>query len=318
MAKPVIQIRDLVKFYGDFRALNGISFDVNQGEILGLLGPNGAGKSTTMKILTSFISATSGSVTVDGIDLFKDPIAVRRLIGYLPESTPLYTDMVVYDYLMYCAEMRGMDRASADKRIWELAGRVGIKEKIAKGVDTLSKGYRQRVGLAQALLHNPKIVILDEPTSGLDPNQIVEIRNLIKELGKDHTIILSTHILPEVRQTCDRIVIIHLGEKVVDGRQDELEGKMAHDHRLTVGVQKNGVDETELRESLKAIGGIQSVSAAASSELPTPHNTFEVRASKDVRPDIFAWAQRDGHKLIELSRRSRDLENIFQELTIGN
>ena len=318
MATPVIQIRDLVKFYGDFQALKGISFDVNQGEILGLLGPNGAGKSTTMKILTSYISATSGSVTVDGIDLFKDPIAVRSLIGYLPESTPLYTDMLVYDYLMYIAAMRGISKSAADKRIWELAGRVGIKEKIAKGINTLSKGYKQRVGLAQAMIHNPKIIILDEPTSGLDPNQIVEIRNLIKELGEDHTIILSTHILPEVRQTCDRIVIVHQGEKVVDGRQDELEGKMTHDHRLVVGVQANGVAASDVRAALVGIAGIDSVSAAAFSELPTPHNTFEVRANKDVRPAIWKWATADGHQLIELTRRARDLENIFQELTIGH
>jgi ABC-2 type transport system ATP-binding protein len=315
--KPVIQVRDLVKFYGDFQALKGISFDVNQGEILGLLGPNGAGKSTTMKILTSYISATSGQVTVDGIDLFKDPIAVRRLIGYLPESTPLYTDMLVYDYLVYIAQMRGIDKKTAAKRIAELAGKVGIREKISKGVNTLSKGYRQRVGLAQALIHNPKIVILDEPTSGLDPNQIVEIRNVIKELGKDHTIILSTHILPEVRQTCDRIVIIHEGEKVVDGRQDELEGSAIKEHRLVVGVAANGTDSAAIRDQLGALPGIDSVSLGAPGKLPTEHYTYEIRASKDARPAIFKWAQTDGHDLIELTRKARDLENIFQELTVG-
>ena len=317
MAQPVIQIRDLVKFYGDFQALKGISFDVHQGEILGLLGPNGAGKSTTMKILTSYISATEGKVTVDGIDLFKDPIAVRRLIGYLPESTPLYTDMLVYDYLMYMAQMRGIDKKAADKRIYELADKVGLREKIAKGVNTLSKGYRQRVGLAQALIHNPKIVILDEPTSGLDPNQIVEIRNVIKELGKDHTIILSTHILPEVRQTCDRIVIIHQGEKVVDGRLDELEGRTSAQHRLVVGVAANGVPASELRTRLGSLPGVDDVSIGALVKVPTEHHTFDIRASSDARPEIFKWAQDDGHKLVELSRKARDLENIFQELTIG-
>lgn len=314
---PVIQIRDLVKFYGDFQALKGISFDVNQGEILGLLGPNGAGKSTTMKILTSYISATAGAVTVDGIDLFKDPIAIRRLIGYLPESTPLYTDMLVYDYLMYMARMRGIDRGTADKRIKELAERVGIDEKISKGVHTLSKGYRQRVGLAQALIHNPKIVILDEPTSGLDPNQIVEIRNVIKELGKDHTIILSTHILPEVRQTCDRIVIINRGEKVVDGRMDELEGRATSEHRLSVGVAVNAANSSAIRTELSSLPGVQDVSLGAFGKLPREHHTYEINAGKDLRPDIFRWAQNGNHELIELSRRARDLENIFQELTIG-
>ncbi len=317
-AKPVIQIRNLVKYYGDFRALNDVSFDVRAGEILGLLGPNGAGKSTTMKILTSYISATSGSITVDGIDLFKDPIAVRKLIGYLPESTPLYTDMLVYDYLMYVAAMRGIDKTTADKRIWELSTKVGIREKIAKGINTLSKGYRQRVGLAQALIHNPKILILDEPTSGLDPNQIVEIRNVIKGLGKDHTIILSTHILPEVRQTCDRIVIIHLGEQVVDGTMDEVEGRQAHDHRLVVGVVANGTSADTIRGELGAVDGVTEVSLGAFAKVPTEHHTFEIKARRDARPDIWTWAQKDGHKLVELSRKSRDLENIFQELTIGN
>ncbi len=315
--KPVIQIRNLVKFYGDFQALRGISFDVHAGEILGLLGPNGAGKSTTMKILTSYISATSGSITVEGIDLFKDPIKIREMIGYLPESTPLYTDMLVYDYLMYVAAMRGIDKKTADARIWELAGKVGIKEKIAKGVNTLSKGYRQRVGLAQALIHKPKILILDEPTSGLDPNQIVEIRNVIKDLGKDHTIILSTHILPEVRQTCNRIVIINLGEKVIDGTMDEVEGRQTNDHRLVVGVATNSKDAATLRGELGSVNGITEVSLGAYAKLPTEHHTFELRANRDARPDIWNWAKKDGHTLVELSRKARDLENIFQELTIG-
>jgi ABC-2 type transport system ATP-binding protein len=314
--EAAIQIRDLVKTYGDFQALKGISFDVRQGEILGLLGPNGAGKSTTMKILTSYISATSGAVTVDGLDLFREPIETRRRIGYLPESTALYTDMVVYDYLVYCGEMRGFSRKQCDERIEALAHRVGIVEKLTASIGTLSKGYKQRVGLAQALLHNPKIVILDEPTSGLDPNQIVEIRELIRELGKDHTVILSTHILPEVRQTCDRVVIVHRGEVVADGSIEELEGKMASEHELVVGLApKAGEGPELLRGALAGLDGVRRCAVAFSADLPVPHVTLQLSASRDLRPEIAKWALSTDHPLVELRRKSMDLEGIFQHLT---
>ena len=316
MAEAVIQIRNLVKEYDTVTALNGVTFDVKQGEILGLLGPNGAGKSTTMKILTSFISASSGEVTVDGLDLFAHPIETRSRIGYLPESTALYPDMVVWDYLVYCGEMRGFTREECHERIRGLAGKVGLIEKLKEPIHTLSKGYKQRVGLAQALLHNPKIVILDEPTSGLDPNQIVEIRQLIKELGRDHTVILSTHILPEVRQTCDRIVIIHKGEKVADGTIEQLEGKLNETHELVVGVAWDKDDRGEpLRQELAAMKGIAKVSHSHSSAMPVRHQVFEVDAKRDVRPMISAWAKERGHTLIELRRRSLDLETIFQRIT---
>ena len=314
-AGAVIQIRDLQKSYGDFQALKGISFDVRRGEILGLLGPNGAGKSTTMKILTSFISASNGSVIVDGLDLFREPIETRRRIGYLPESTALYTDMVVYDYLVYCGEMRGFSPKECDERIAKLARRVGIVEKLSASIGTLSKGYKQRVGLAQALLHNPPIVILDEPTSGLDPNQIVEIRELIKELGKDHTVILSTHILPEVRQTCDRIVIIHRGNVVADGTIEEIEGKMADEHELIVGLQLADGDGDKARVALAAIAGVRKAVIGYQVHAPVTHLYFTVSASRDVRPDIAGFARDAGHTVIELRRKSMDLEGIFQHLT---
>ncbi len=316
MAEPVIQIRDLVKEYDTVTALKGVSFDVKQGEILGLLGPNGAGKSTTMKILTSYISATSGTVTIDGLDLFRHPIETRQLIGYLPESTALYPDMVVWDYLVYCGEMRGFTKAQCHTRIQQLAGKVGIIEKLKEPIHTLSKGYKQRVGLAQALLHNPKIVILDEPTSGLDPNQIVEIRDLIKELGKDHTVILSTHILPEVRQTCDRIVIIHRGEKAADGTIEQLEGKLNNTHELVVGVGYTGEGRgAPLHKELEGIAGVRSVRHSHASAEPIQHQVFQLDASRDVRADIAAWASKGGHTLVELRRRSLDLEAIFQRIT---
>ncbi|MSQ82059.1 MAG: ATP-binding cassette domain-containing protein, partial [Myxococcales bacterium] len=207
----VVCVRNLVKEYATKTALGGVSFDVHSGEILGLLGPNGAGKSTTMKILTTYLAATSGDVAVQGVDAAAEPVKVRAMLGYLPESTPLYTDMVVYDYLAYVGAMRGFKGAELKKRVADVIRMVGLIEYTGFQIAMLSKGYRQRVGLAQAMIHNPKVLILDEPTSGLDPNQIIEIRNLIRELGKSHTIILSSHNLAEVRQICDRVVIIHRG-----------------------------------------------------------------------------------------------------------
>ena len=316
MADAVIQIRNLVKEYDTVTALSGVSFDVKQGEILGLLGPNGAGKSTTMKILTSFISATSGQVTVDGLDLFAHPIETRARIGYLPESTALYPDMVVWDYLVYCGEMRGFTRQQCHERITALAGKVGIIEKLKEPIHTLSKGYKQRVGLAQALLHNPKIVILDEPTAGLDPNQIVEIRQLIKELGKEHTVILSTHILPEVRQTCDRIVIIHKGAKVADGTIEALEGQLHSTHELVLGIAWTGDDRGEpLRQEIAALPGVRKIVHSHGAQIPVPHQVFEIDAKSDIRGDLSTWAQKRGHTVIELRRRTLDLETIFQRIT---
>ncbi len=316
MSKAMIQIRQLVKEYDTVTALKGVSFDVRSGEILGLLGPNGAGKSTTMKILTSYISATAGQVTIDGLDLFQNPIETRQLIGYLPESTAIYPDMVVWDYLVYCGEMRGFTKAQCHKRIEELAGRVGIIEKLKEPIHTLSKGYKQRVGLAQALLHKPKIVILDEPTSGLDPNQIVEIRDLIKELGKDHTVILSTHILPEVRQTCDRIVIIHQGEKAADGTIEQLEGKLNNSHELIVGIAYDGNDRGEpIRQELAKLSGIKSVRHSHGAQEPVAHEVFILDAKRDLRTDIATWTQSKGYTLVELRRTSLDLEAIFQRIT---
>ena len=314
--RPVIKVTNLKKMYGDFAALKGVSFEVAEGQILGLLGPNGAGKSTAMKILTSYISASDGQVEIDGIDLFSDPIETRRRIGYLPETTPLYLDMLVYDYLMYAGEMRGISRSECDKKILDLAKRIGFVEKIGMPIGTLSKGYRQRIGLAQALLHNPKILILDEPTSGLDPNQIVEIRKLIRELGKDHTVILSTHILPEVRATCDRIVIIHHGEVVADGSIEELDGRITDTHALRVSVaDSDGNDQETVRLALAALDGVLDVRVTGFGADPKPHHDFEVHSNSDIRAALFEWASAGGHTLLELGRKGMDLESIFQRLT---
>lgn len=314
-AQSVIQVRDLVKRYDTKTALAGVSFDVNAGEILGLLGPNGAGKSTSMKILTTYLSATSGQIKVDGIDLAQDPVKVRAMLGYLPESTPLYTDMVVRDYLVYVGEMRGFDKATCAKRLAEVAATVGISDVLGMVIGTLSKGYRQRVGLAQAMLHNPKILILDEPTSGLDPNQIVEIRNLIRDLGKNHTVILSSHNLAEVRQICDRIVIIHRGKVVADGTLDELEGRVAHTHHLVVSLASTATAEA-VTKGLGDLPQVKTVTVSHTAAHPVAHTTYEVEADADVRTQIATWAQQQGHTLVELRRKSADLETIFQSLTL--
>ena len=312
----MIQVRDLVKTYGDKNALNGVSFDARAGEILGLLGPNGAGKSTTMKILTTYLSATSGSVTVDGIDAAVNPLAVRAMLGYLPESTPLYSDMAVYDYLLWCGEMRGLTRTDVRKRMAEVARVVGLESVMGQVIGTLSKGYKQRVGLAQAMLHNPKILILDEPTSGLDPNQIIEIRNLIRSLGQNHTLILSSHNLAEVRQICDRVVIIHQGAVVADGTLDELEGRVASRHHLIVGVQATAQHGAEaLKKLLAATPGAVSVTFSHSSQAPVPTAFFDVEADTDIRTALFERIRSADLTLLELRRKSLDLEGIFQSLT---
>jgi ABC-2 type transport system ATP-binding protein len=217
----MIEVHDLKKNYGDFSAVKGISFSIRKGQITGLLGPNGAGKTTTMRMITGYLKPSAGGIVVDGISIEDDQIAVKRKIGYLPESAPLYGEMLVHDYLHYVAGMHALDNAA--ERVRESARLCGLLEVMHKPVSELSKGYKQRVGLAHALIHDPEILILDEPTSGLDPNQIIEIRSLIREIGKSKTIILSTHILPEVEATCDRVIIINQGDIVADGPTSELQ-----------------------------------------------------------------------------------------------
>lgn len=221
-AEKTIEVRDLTKFYGDFQALRGISFEVHRGEIVGFLGPNGAGKSTTMKILTCYMAATTGSAKVMNIDVTEDSIGVRARIGYLPESVPLYDQMVVFDYLSHLAELRGVESAKREAAVTHAIEVCGLAPVVAKKIDELSKGYRQRVGLAQALVHSPDVLILDEPTSGLDPNQIVEIRELIRSIGREKTVLLSTHILQEIEALCDRVILINGGAVVADGTFDAL------------------------------------------------------------------------------------------------
>ncbi len=309
----MIEVRDLTKHYDTVRALKGISFQVDKGEIVGFLGPNGAGKSTAMKILTCYMPQTGGTVHVDGHDINEDSLAVRKRIGYLPESNPLYVDMMVYDYLRYVASVRGVEPKRVDERVAAVAKMCGIADRLAQTIGTLSKGYKQRVGLAQALIHDPDILILDEPTSGLDPNQIVEIRNLIRDLGREHTIILSTHNLPEVMATCSRMIIIHDGKLVADGTPAELEAR--EDEHLRLVVTLRGADEATAKEALGAVDGVDVVTVRPTT---TPDAvSFELEGPRDSQAQeaIFRLAVDRGWVILELHRQVLDLEGIFRKLT---
>src|SRR5436190_16948604 len=257
MSDLMIEVEGLTKNYGAFRAVDKVSFSVKRGEVLGFLGPNGAGKSTTMKILTCYLSPTAGRAVVAGHDVFSESLEVRKRIGYLPEDTPIYRDMTVLEFLQFAADMRGMERSKSQGRIREIGQRCGLTDVAGKLVGELSKGFRQRVGLAQAMLHDPDIVILDEPTSGLDPNQIVEIRSLIKEIGKEKTVILSTHILPEVQATCSRVIIISGGKLVADGTPDELQAR-ERGNRYSIIVEANA-PQGAVSGKLSSLSGVAHV-----------------------------------------------------------
>jgi ABC-2 type transport system ATP-binding protein len=313
MADAMIQVESLTKDYGPTRAVDQVTFNVRKGEVLGFLGPNGAGKSTTMKILTCYLAPTAGQAKVAGYDVFDQSLEVRRRIGYLPEDTPIYRDMTVREYLEFAADMRSMPRDRSAARIKEIGGRCGLSEVAGKLVGELSKGYRQRLGLAQALLHDPDILILDEPTSGLDPNQIVEIRSLIKEIGREKTVILSTHILPEVQATCSRIVIISGGKLVADGTPDSLRAR-ERGTRYRVVVESNGVARDAIRDRLAGISGVSRCELVTGED---GSHAFAVDASatEDLRKSIFRAAVDNKWTLLELGREAASLEDVFRHLT---
>jgi ABC-2 type transport system ATP-binding protein len=315
MSDLMIEVEGLTKNYGYTRAVDKVSFSVRRGEVLGFLGPNGAGKSTTMKILTCYLAPTAGRAVVAGHDVFDDSLEVRKRVGYLPEDTPIYRDMTVVEFLQFAAEMRGMDRDKADGRIKEIGTRCGLGDVAGKLVGELSKGFRQRVGLAQAILHDPDIVILDEPTSGLDPNQIVEIRSLIKEIGREKTVILSTHILPEVQATCSRVVIISGGKLVADGTPDALRAR-ERGGRYRVVVESNGVPKDAIRDRLASLSGVTRCEVIATED---GSHAFAIDAgsSSDLRKPIFRAAVDNRWTLLELGRESASLEDVFRNLTTG-
>jgi ABC-2 type transport system ATP-binding protein len=316
MSDAMIEVEGLTKDYGATRAVDQVTFTVKKGEVLGFLGPNGAGKSTTMKMLTCYLAPTAGRARVAGFDVFDESLEVRRRIGYLPEDTPLYRDMTVLEYLQFAADVRQMDPAKSPSRIREIGGRCGLANVAGKLVGELSKGYRQRVGLAQAMLHDPDILILDEPTSGLDPNQIVEIRELIKEIGREKTVILSTHILPEVQATCDRIVIIAGGKLVADGTPEDLRQR-ERGGRYRVAVEKNGAPAEAVRDRLASLAGVTRCQPITGAEQGTLSFAIDGAASTDLRKTIFRAAVDNHWTLLELARESASLEDVFRHLTTG-
>jgi gliding motility-associated transport system ATP-binding protein len=278
----MIQLTDLVKDYGNLRAVDHINFEINEGEILGFLGPNGAGKTTTIRMITCFLNPTEGNISVGDLNVLDNPIEIKKMIGYLPEHNPLYTEMTVYDYLKFTAEIRGVENFK--QRLKDVSDKCGLHGIVSKQISTLSKGYKQRVGLAQAILHDPKILILDEPTSGLDPNQIVEIRELIIELGKEKTLILCSHILQEVQAVCDRIIIINKGKIVADGSAEEL--KASFDHRTKLNLEVTATPE-DINTMAEKLTNITVVSTEVKNNLVLTELEFDAVA--DRRAEIFKY-----------------------------
>ena len=312
----MIRIEALTKRYGTTEALKGLSFEVPRGQVIGFLGPNGAGKSTTMRILAGYVTATSGKAFVGGIDVSRDPVSARKLIGYLPENNPLYEEMMVIDFLRFIADARGVDKAVRSARIKSAVDRCGLQSVIGKDISQLSKGYRQRVGLAQAILHEPDLLILDEPTSGLDPNQIVEIRNLIRELGQEKTVIFSTHILSEVQSTCSRVLIINDGKLAADDSPERLalggEGGV-----ITVVLANRAgptLDSAAVRRGLEAIPGVVSVQTG-DSEGEASLGFLLRYADEDPRRSLFEAAVKHDWVLLEVHRAHASLEDTFRKLT---
>jgi ABC-2 type transport system ATP-binding protein len=323
MTDVMIQASGLTKQFGHVRALDNVNFEVQKGEVVGFLGPNGAGKSTTMRILTCFISPTSGAAKVHGHDVFDDPLSVRQKLGYLPQRAPLYTDMNVWEYLEFTSQIRGLDPGTFKARLKKVVEVCGLAQVLGKEIGTLSHGYRQRVGLGQALIHDPPILILDEPTSDLDPNEKAEVLKYIKEIGKDHTILLSTHNLSEVEEACARAIIVSKGRVVADGPLDDIRGKTGAVRYFVVVDEKSGENgkaapkPAELEEALKAMKGVDRVR-----ELPTDETAhkFELSGpqSTDLRADVFRLMVQKGWTLLELRRDAQSLDTVFRELTRGD
>jgi ABC-2 type transport system ATP-binding protein len=307
----VIEVQHLTKQYGPVTAVNDVSFKVEKGEILGFLGPNGAGKTTTMRILTGYMPPTDGKALVAGYDVLEQPLEAKRRTGYLPETPPLYPDMTVHDYLSFCARIKGVPKSDRTTRIAATMERTRITDVAKRHCAKLSKGYRQRVGLAQALLHNPEVLILDEPTAGLDPKQIIETRNLIKELAGDHTVVLSTHILSEVSQTCGRVVIINKGRVVAVDTTENLSSGLAGSGAMFVEVDAAGADAGEV---IRAVPGVTSVSVSGSRGGVTSYEVAS--AGRDVRRELASAVVGRGWGLLELRPMRTSLEEIFLQKTL--
>jgi ABC-2 type transport system ATP-binding protein len=311
----VIEVQDVTKRYGPFTAVDGVSFQVAKGDILGFLGPNGAGKTTTMRILTGYMPPTDGTARVAGFDVQEEPIEAKRRIGYLPETPPLYPEMTVRDYLTFVARIKGVAANDVPGRVSLAMEKARVSDMARKHCGKLSKGYRQRVGLAQALLHDPAVLVLDEPTAGLDPKQIIETRELIRGLGGDHTVVLSTHILPEVSQTCQRVVIINRGRVVAEDTPANLTARLQGATTVYVEVERGSQDPVPLLQLVPGVTGVAMVTPGSPSTV-----AIEVQSDqgRDVRRDVAAALVTSGFGLVELRHARLSLEDIFLQLTTAD
>jgi ABC-2 type transport system ATP-binding protein len=304
----MIQVNGLTKDYGARRAIDNLSFDAEQGEIVGFLGPNGAGKTTTMRILTGYMPPTDGTATVAGYDIIEESLEVRRRVGYLPETVPLYNDMTALEYLKFMADLRRIP--NPEERAYETLEGVNLKDRAGSYIGTFSKGMRQRIGLAQALIHRPEVLILDEPTIGLDPAQVVEMRNVIREIGKDRTVLLSTHILSEAQQICDRVLIINKGRIVTEDTPENLQSRLVGAQRVILRVRG---DADGLTEKISKVKGVRAVVSKQDSSVE-----FEFSAGEDARPQVAKAVVQAGYELLEMRPVGLSLEEIFLELTSDN
>ncbi len=308
----MIEVKNLTKKFGSNTTLDNINFSVKKGEILGFLGPNGAGKTTTMKIITSFWPASGGDVEIDGVKVSENSLKTKQKIGYLPETVPLYDDMKVYEYLKFVAEIRGIEKGEVKKSIKEAGASCGLSKVMRKPIEELSKGYRQRVGLAQAIIHNPDVLILDEPTTGLDPNQIVEIRNLIKKIGQEKTVIFSTHILGEVSAVCDRVIIINNGKIVGEGTPDELVKKFATKEIIYVKIKG---PKDEVLNKLREMENVEKADAKDKESEDVYGYEIEPKQGVDLREYLSMTVMNGGWSILEFNKKSVSLEDVFRELT---
>lgn len=308
----MIKVDNVTKKYGDKFAVKDVSFEVKEGEIVGFLGRNGAGKTTTMNIITGYISSTAGTASVDGYDILKDPLQVKKRIGYLPEKPPIYFNMTVNEYLRFCCDIKGVDRRKQSPHIQDICELVGIPHMRKRLIKNLSKGYKQRVGLAQSLIGNPQVLILDEPTVGLDPRQIIEIRQLIKDLGRSHTIILSSHILHEVADVCQRVIIIDKGKIVAKDTLENLARDVKSITRMTVRVSDGNND---VRKSIHDMHGVKYVESLGVKEMGSVDYLVECEKDTDIRRDLFNLLSRMGKPILMLRPMDISLEDIFLEVT---
>lgn len=310
----MIEVKNVTKKYGKFIAVDNISFSINEGEIVGLLGPNGAGKSTTMNMITGFIEQTEGEIIVDGYDMLKKPKKAKKEIGYMPEGVPLYTDLSVKEFVTYMAEIKQVDKKTRKEKVEKIIEQTGLKDVEKKLVKNLSRGYKQRVSMAGALVGNPKILILDEPTVGLDPKQITEIRNLIKELGKTHTVILSSHILSEVSQICNKVIIINKGKIVAVDTPENLENKVTNNNSVYVTVED---PENKIKNVQEKIEEIQKIELVTENEDGTKQYVVEAKGETDLRKTIFSEFAKENITIFEMKKADSTLEDAFMKLIEG-